>query len=125
MENPPKKFFRLAPGKEVRLRYAYFIICDDVIKDGSGNIVELRCSYDPDTKGGNALDGRKVKGTIHWVSKEHAFKTEVRLYDRLFNDPKPDSNKHKNNWKNFLNNKSKKIIKDAYLEPSLESAKKE
>jgi len=125
MEDPPKKFFRLAPGKEVRLRYAYFIVCDDVIKDGSGNIVELRCSYDPDTKGGNALDGRKVKGTIHWVSKEHAFKTEVRLYDRLFNDPKPDSNKHKNNWKNFLNNNSKKIIKDAYLEPSLESAKKE
>ena len=125
MEDPPKKFFRLAPGKEVRLRYAYFIICDEIIKDNSGNIVELRCSYDADTKGGNAPDGRKVKGTIHWVSAEHAFKTEVRLYDRLFNDPKPDSNKHKNNWKDFLNSNSKKIIKDAYLEPSLESAKKE
>ena len=125
MEDPPKKFFRLAPGKEVRLRYAYFIICDEIIKDNSGNIVELCCSYDADTKGGNAPDGRKVKGTIHWVSAEHAFKTEVRLYDRLFNDPKPDSNKHKNNWKDFLNSNSKKIIKDAYLEPSLESAKKE
>ena len=125
MEDPPKKFFRLAPGKEVRLRYAYFIICDEIIKDNSGNIVELRCSYDADKKGGNAPDGRKVKGTIHWVSAEHAFKTEVRLYDRLFNDPKPDSNKHKNNWKDFLNSNSKKIIKDAYLEPSLESAKRE
>ncbi len=125
MEDPPKKFFRLAPGKEVRLRYAYFIICDEIIKDNSGNIVELRCSYDADTRGGNAPDGRKVKGTIHWVSAEHAFRTEVHLYDRLFNDPKPDSNKHKNNWKDFLNSDSKKIIKDAYLEPSLESAKKE
>ena len=125
MEDPPKKFFRLAPGKEVRLRYAYFIICDEIIKDDSGNIVELRCSYDPDTKGGNAPDGRKVKGTIHWVSAEHAFRTEVRLYDRLFNDPKPDSNKHQNNWKDFLNRDSKEIIQDAYLEPSLKSAKKE
>ena len=94
MEDPSKKFFRLAPGKEVRLRYAYFIICNEVIKDNSGNLVELHCSYDPDTKGGNAPDGRKVKGTIHWVSAEHAFKAEVRLYDRLFNDPKPDSNRH-------------------------------
>ena len=125
MEDPPKKFFRLAPGKEVRLRYAYFIICDEIIKDDSGNIVELRCSYDPDTKGGNAPDGRKVKGTIHWVSAEHAFRTEVRLYDRLFNDPKPDSNKHQNNWKDFLNRDSKVIIQNAYLEPSLKSAKKE
>ena len=125
MEDPPKKFFRLAPGKEVRLRYAYFIICDEIIKDASGNIVELRCSYDPDTKGGNAPNGRKVKGTIHWVSAEHAFRTEVRLYDRLFNDPKPDSNKHQNNWKDFLNRDSKEIIQDAYLEPSLKSAKKE
>ena len=125
MEDPPKKFFRLAPGKEVRLRYAYFIICDEIIKDDSGNVIELHCSYDPDTKGGNAPDGRKVKGTIHWVSAEHAFKAEVRLYDRLFNDPKPDSNKHKNNWKDFLNSDSKNIIKDTYLEPSLKSAKKE
>ena len=125
MEDPPKKFFRLAPGKEVRLRYAYFIICNEVIKDNSGNLVELHCSYDPDTKGGNAPDGRKVKGTIHWVSAEHAFKAEVRLYDRLFNDPKPDSNRHQKNWKDFLNSKSKKIIKEAYLELSLQSAKNE
>ena len=125
MEDPPKKFFRLAPGKEVRLRYAYFIICNEVIKDNSGNLVELHCSYDPDTKGGNAPDGRKVKGTIHWVSAEHAFKAEVRLYDRLFNDPKPDSNRHQKNWKDFLNSKSKKIIKEAYLESSLQSAKNE
>ena len=125
MEDPPQKFFRLAPGKEVRLRYAYFIICNEIIKDNSGNLVELHCSYDPDTKGGNAPDGRKVKGTIHWVSAEHAFKAEVRLYDRLFNDPKPDSNRHQKNWKDFLNSKSKKIIKEAYLEPSLQSAKNE
>ena len=109
----------------MRLRYAYFIICNEVIKDNSGNLVELHCSYDPDTKGGNAPDGRKVKGTIHWVSAEHAFKAEVRLYDRLFNDPKPDSNRHQKNWKDFLNSKSKKIIKEAYLEPSLQSAKNE
>ena len=98
---------------------------NEVVKDNSGNIVELHCSYDPDTKGGNAPDGRKVKGTIHWVSAEHAFKTEVRLYDRLFNDEKPDSNKHQKDWKDFLNNESKKIIQDVYLEPSLELAKKE
>ena len=104
---------------------SYFIKCNQVVKDNSGNIVELHCSYDPDTKGGNAPDGRKVKGTIHWVSAEHAFKTEVRLYDRLFNDEKPDSNKHQKDWKDFLNNESKKIIQDVYLEPSLELAKKE
>ncbi len=125
MEDPPKKFFRLGPGREVRLRYAYFIICNEVIKDESGNIVELRCSYDPATKGGNSPDGRKVKGTIHWVSAEHALQTEVRLYDRLFNDPKPDSNQHEQDWKTFLNPESMKIIKNAYLEPSLVDAKKE
>jgi len=125
MEDPPKKFFRLAPGREVRLRYAYFITCNEVIKDDSGNIVELRCTYDPETKGGNAPDGRKVKGTIHWVSAEHALQTEVRLYDRLFNDPKPDSNQHEQDWKSFLNPESIMIIKDACLEPSLADAKKE
>ncbi len=125
MEDPPKKFFRLGPGREVRLRYAYFITCNEVIKDDTGNVVELRCSYDPDTKGGNAPDGRKVKGTIHWVAVEHALQTEVRLYDRLFNDPKPDSNKHEQDWKDFLNIDSIKLIKAAYLEPSLGEAKKE
>jgi len=125
MEDPPKKFFRLGPGREVRLRYAYFITCNEVIKDDAGNVVELRCSYDPETKGGNAPDGRKVKGTIHWVSVEHALQTEVRLYDRLFNDPKPDSNRHEQDWKDFLNEDSIKIIKQAYLEPSLVEAQKE
>ena len=125
MEDPPKKFFRLGPGREVRLRYAYFITCNEVIKDDAGNVVELRCTYDKETKGGNAPDGRKVKGTIHWVSVEHALQTEVRLYDRLFNDPKPDSNKHEQDWKEFLNNDSIKLIKEAYLEPSLAEAEKE
>jgi glutaminyl-tRNA synthetase len=125
MEDPSKKFFRLGPGREVRLRYAYFITCNEVIKDDAGNVVELRCIYDPETKGGNAPDGRKVKGTIHWVSVEHALQTEVRLYDRLFNDPKPDSNKHEQDWKEFLNIDSIKLIKEAYLEPSLAEAQKE
>ena len=125
MEEPSKKFFRLAPGKEVRLRYAYYIICNKVVKDDSDNILELHCSYDPDSKGGDSPDGRKVKGTLHWVSAEHAFKTEVRLYDRLFDDPKPDSNKHENGWKDFLNSDSIKVVKNAFLEPSLKSANKE
>lgn len=125
MEDPPKKFFRLGPGREVRLRYAYFITCNAVIKDSAGKIIELRCSYDPETKGGNAPDGRKVKGTIHWVSAEHALKTEVRLYDRLFNDPKPDSSRHEQDWKDFLNTESVQVIKEACLEPSLLDAEKE
>ncbi len=86
MENPPKKFFRLAPGREVRLRYAYFITCREVVKHAAGEIVELRCTYDPATRGGNAPDGRKVKATIHWVSARHAMSAEIRLYNRLF-DP--------------------------------------
>lgn len=125
MEDPPKKFFRLGPGREVRLRYAYFITCNEVIKDDLGNITELRCSYDPATKGGNAPDGRKVKGTIHWVSIKHAMQTEVRLYDRLFNESKPDSNQHEKDWKAFLNPESIQVIKHAYLEPSLFDALKE
>ncbi len=125
MEDPPKKFFRLGPGREVRLRYAYFITCNEVIKNDAGEIIELRCTYDPETKGGNAPDGRKVKGTIHWVSAEHAFKTEVRLYDRLFNDPKPDSKKHEKDWKSFINPESIITLKEAFLEPSLAEAKAE
>jgi glutaminyl-tRNA synthetase len=125
MEDPPKKFFRLGPGREVRLRYAYFITCTDVIKNDAGEVIELRCTYDPETKGGNAPDGRKVKGTIHWVSAEHALQTEVRLYDRLFNDPKPDSNQHEQDWKDFLNPDSIQVIKKAYVEPSLVDAEKE
>ena len=122
MEEPPKKFFRLGPGREVRLRYAYFITCNDFIKDENGNVIELRCTYDPLTKGGNAPDGRKVRGTIHWVSKEHAIEAEVRLYDRLFNDPEPDSNKHDKDWKEFLNPDSIEILNKARLEPSLATA---
>ena len=91
MEDPPRKFFRLAPGREVRLRYAYFIKCVDVIKDKqTGEISELRCTYDPETKGGNASDGRKVKATLHWISEEHALQAEARLYDTLFLADNPD-----------------------------------
>jgi glutaminyl-tRNA synthetase len=91
MEDPPKKFFRLAPGREVRLRYAYFITCRDVVKDPTtGEVLELHCTYDPATRGGDAPDGRKVKGTVHWVSAEHSLPCEVRLYDRLFVKPDPD-----------------------------------
>jgi glutaminyl-tRNA synthetase len=123
MEEPPRKFFRLGPGREVRLRYAYFITCNDFVKDENGEVIELRCTYDPLTRGGNAPDGRKVKGTIHWVSEEQAVEAEVRIYDRLFNDPEPDSNKHDKDWKEFLNPESKEIIKNAKLEPSLVAAK--
>jgi glutaminyl-tRNA synthetase len=125
MEDPPKKFFRLGLGREVRLRYAYFITCQEVIKNDAGEVTELRCTYDPETKGGNAPDGRKVKGTMHWVSAKHALKTEVRCYDRLFNDPKPDSKKHEQDWKSFINPESIQICEDAYLEPSLADAKSE
>ncbi len=123
MEDPPKKFYRLAPGREVRFRYAYFLTCTDVIKDDSGEVVELHCTYDPDTKGGNAPDGRKVKATIHWVSAQHAIKREVRLYDRLFTDPDPEHNKEGKDFTEFLNPDSLKVLNDCYLEPSLEDAK--
>jgi len=123
MEEPPRKFFRLGPGREVRLRYAYFITCNEIIKDEHGDVVELRCTYDPETKGGNAPDGRKVRGTIHWVSAEHALDAEVRVYDRLFNDPEPDSNQHDRDWKEFLNPESIGILDNAKLEPSLSKAK--
>jgi glutaminyl-tRNA synthetase len=89
MEDPPRKFWRLAPGREVRLRYAYFVTCVDVIKDEDGNVVELHCTYDPATRGGDAPDGRKVKATLHWVSAPHALQAEVRLYDRLFTAEDP------------------------------------
>lgn len=125
MQDPPKKFFRLGPGREVRLRYAYFITCTDMIKNDAGEVIELRCTYDPETKGGNAPDGRKVKGTIHWVSAEHALEAEVRLFDRLFNEPAPDSGKREGDWKDCLNPDSKQVITDARLEPSLLQAEKE
>ena len=91
MENPPKKFFRLSPGKEVRLRYAYFITCREVVKNAAGEVVELRCTYDPASRGGNSPDGRKVQATLHWVSAAHALPAEVRLYNPLFTKPDPDA----------------------------------
>ena len=118
MENPPKKFFRLAPGREVRLRYAYFITCRDVIKNAQGEVVELRCTYDPATKGGNAPDGRKVKATIHWVSAEHALPATVRVYHPLFLKPDPDAA----NFAADLNPQSLEVLRDARVEPALADA---
>ena len=123
MEDPPKKFYRLAPGREVRLRYAYFIRCTDVVKDASGKIIEVRCTYDPQTKGGNAPDGRRVKATLHWVSQRHAVDAEVRLYDRLFNVPNPDGAKDGRHFTEFLNPDSLVTLKGCKLEPGLLEAK--
>ncbi len=120
MENPPKKFFRLSPGTEVRLRYAYFITCREVIKNASGEVTELRCTYDPATKGGNAPDGRKVKSTIHWVSAEHSIPAEVRLYNALFTKPDPAGGE---NFTADLNPNSLEILSGARLEPALGDAK--
>ncbi|MEE9215332.1 MAG: glutamine--tRNA ligase/YqeY domain fusion protein [Thermodesulfobacteriota bacterium] len=124
MEDPPKKYFRLSPGREVRLRYGYYITCTDVVKDPDGNIIEIHCTYDPKTRGGSSPDGRRVKGTIHWVSARHCITGEVRLYDRLFTVPVPESNEEAKDYKEYINPDSLKIIKDARLEPSLENAEK-
>ena len=122
MEDPPKKFFRLAPGREVRLKYAYLVRCDEVIRDPvSGEIVELRCSYDPASRGGSAPDGRKVKGTLHWLSATHARPAEIRLYDRLFSVPQPDGQKEVD-FKTHLNPASLQILKNCLVEPSLAQA---
>jgi glutaminyl-tRNA synthetase len=121
MEEPSNKFYRLAPGKEVRLRYAYFIRCNEIVKDETGNIVELHCTYDPETKGGNAPDGRKVKATLHWVAEEGAISCEVRLYDRLFTDPDPDGHKDKE-FLEFLNPDSLKILGNCFVEPFVKGA---
>jgi glutaminyl-tRNA synthetase len=115
MENPPKKFFRLAPGREVRLRYAYFITCKEVVKDAAGEVIELRCIYDPATRGGNAPDGRKVQATIHWVSAAHAVPAEVRLYGELFTRSDPNVA----NIAADLNPRSLEVLPDARVEPSL------
>ena len=120
MENPPKKFFRLAPGQEVRLRYGYFIKCDSVIKDAAGNIAELRCTYDPSTRGGNAPDGRKVKGTIHWVSVPHALEAEARIYVRLFTVENPGG--VEDDYLNYMNPDSLKTEK-CFIEPAVADAK--
>ena len=124
MENPPKQFFRLSPGREVRLRYAYFIKCVSVVKDpATGEVTELRCTYDPSTRGGNAPDGRKVKATIHWVSAAHAISARVRLYDNLFNKENPDEAPEGQDFKVNLSPKSLETLDDCKVEPGLASAK--
>jgi glutaminyl-tRNA synthetase len=121
-EDPPKQFFRLAPGREVRLRWAYFVKCNEVVKDPkTGEIIELHCTYDPATKGGNAPDGRKVKGTIHWVSAKHALPVEVRLYDHLFKKPDPEDVPEGQDYKANLNPKSLEIVQ-GFVEPSVKGA---
>ncbi len=119
MEDPPKKFFRLAPGREVRLRYAYFLTCREAVKDDAGEVVELRCTYDPETRGGNAPDGRKVKATLHWVSAAHAVKAEVRLYDHLFATEEPGAD---GDFLDDINPDSLEVLRDCRLEPGLTEA---
>ena len=122
-EDPSKKFFRLAPGREVRLRYAYFIRCNEVIKNDTGEVIELRCSYDPETRGGSAPDGRKVKGTIHWVSADDALKSELRLYDHLFDKPDPNEvDQEGDDYKSNLNPESLVTLSNCRVEPSLANA---
>ncbi|MDO5113889.1 MAG: glutamine--tRNA ligase/YqeY domain fusion protein [Planctomycetia bacterium] len=120
MENPPKKYFRLQPGKEVRLRWGYYIRCDEVVKDDAGNIVELRCTYDPATRGGQSPDGRKVKGTIHWVSAAHAIDAEVRIYNNLLTEP--SLNDLPGDFLDYINPNSLEVLTHCKLEPSLASA---
>ena len=122
MENPPRRFHRLGVGREVRLRYAYFVTCTEAIKDDDGNVIELRCTYDPETRGGNAPDGRKVKGTLHWVSAKHAVDCEVRLYDRLFQNENPNDVPEGEDWKTGLNPDSLTVIPAAKLEPHVTGA---
>ncbi len=121
-EEAPKKYFRLAPGKEVRLRYAYYVTCTDFVKDAAGDVVEVHCTYDPATRGGSSPDGRKVQGTIHWVSAEHALDAEVRLYDRLFTKENPDDPSDPVDFKTYLNPDSLEIVTGCKLEPSLRGA---
>jgi glutaminyl-tRNA synthetase len=118
-EDPPKKFFRLAPGREVRLRYAYYITCVEAVKDANGEIVELRCTYDPETRGGWSKDGRKVKATLHWVSEAHALDVEVRLYDRLFNLPNPNEC---DDFLECLNPDSLDVLPACKAEPAVKGA---
>src|SRR5688572_11040803 len=121
-EVPPPKYFRLAPGAEVRLRYAYFVKCTDVVKDAAGHVREIHCTYDPATRGGDSPDGRKVKGTIHWVSAEHSVPAEVRLYDHLFKVAEPEDVPEGQDWKVNLNPNSLEVLTNARLEPSLNNA---
>ena len=121
-EDPPKNYYRLAPGREVRLRYAYLVTCVDVVKDSSGQVTEVRCTYDPDTRGGTAPDGRKVRGTIHWVSAQHSAQAEVRLYDRLFLHPEPGREEEGVGFTSYLNPSSMETLADCRVEPSLADA---
>jgi len=123
MEEPPKKFYRLAPGREVRLRYAYFITCTDVMKDQDGQVVELHCTYDPATRGGDAPDGRKVKSTLHWVCADHALEAEVRLYDHLFSKENPDEVAEGEDFTSNLNLNSLEVLTSCRVEPSLAEAR--
>ncbi|MCC6849432.1 MAG: glutamine--tRNA ligase, partial [Deltaproteobacteria bacterium] len=116
---PPSKFFRLAPGREVRLRYAYIIKCERVVKDASGAVVELRCTYDPETRSGSPAAARKVKATLHWVSAAHAVSAEVRLYDRLFTVESPDAS---DDWLATINPAALTVLRDCRVEPSLAAA---
>lgn len=122
MEEPPKKFFRLSPGTEVRLRYAYFITCTNVVKNANGEITEIHCTYDPASRGGNSPDGRKVKSTIHWVSATENVEAEVRMYDRLFSDETPDGHKDVD-FKEFMNHDSLQVLPKCYIEPFVKDAK--
>ena len=122
-ENPPKHFYRLSPGREVRLRYGYLVTCTSVVKDANGEVVEVHCTYDPATRGGNTPDGRKVKSTIHWVSAEHAIEAEVRLYENLFLTEDPNDSSRGQDWTENLNPKSLEVVEHPKLEPSLKDAK--
>ena len=122
-EDPPKGYFRLSPGKEVRLRYAYFITAKSVVKNEKGEVVEIHCTYDPATRGGNAPDGRKVKSTIHWVSAPHAINAEVRLYDNLFSKEDPNDVPQGQEFTANLNPNSLEVVSEARLEPSLKNAR--
>ena len=122
MEDPPKNFYRLAPGREVRLRYAYFIKCREAVKDAAGNVAELRCTYDPATRGGDAPDGRKVKATLHWVSAEHSLPAEARLYDHLFSKENPGDVEEGADWKSNVNPRSLETLEECRVEPALAGA---
>jgi len=123
MEEPPKKFFRLGPGREVRLRFAYYVTCTDVIKDENGEIVELRCTYDPETRGGWSKDGRKIKGTLHWVSAEHAAPAEVRLYNSLFTVDNPNAAEEGKTFVDYISPESKEVLTECLVEPALKEMK--
>lgn len=121
-EVPPKKFFRMTPGQEVRLRAAYIVKCGEVVKDAAGNITEVHCTYDPATRGGDVPDGRKIKGTIHWVSARHGMRTQVRLYDALFTKRDPDDIEEGHDFKENMNPGSLEVLDNAYCEPGLKTA---